>query len=714
MSYRYPTNLYNSLANGYSDSDHEPRIKIEVWYEYHIGTDDDSIIKPPGEEDEHVHSTFFHDRDIIEDSLRFEETIQNGSTLDFMGCISSTFEIKVDSSKIDFNVINDDDIHIDVWIYTNSDIDNEEDYYNMWHVFSGYVDSVKEDNAYESISTIHAYDALHQKLEDLDVTDWYDDIFSETRVPKLIDSEGKMPMGVFRNEFFNKIGIKQATPYIEGGLTNLPFDDIKIKKELDTTKKKSEDEEEYRSTTISAKTVLQSLCQINGVFGSIRPGDMYNKLDRDERAYMYFLMLKSNPSEIVTNTRVVTSDKIETLTFEETEFSNITGVLIFDDTSEEYDEDTGEALVYYPYKEACDSDWAQPFEIRNNFLIYGLGQDIAMNIAKTIYESVVNIKLIPYEMNSRFKGLDLADEILIEVPPTTWKYGAYNNELLKKRVVKTWVMSRSISGLKMIMEDTGAKADDIGSEPQSLNEVITAERFYRRLGDDKIFSEFIQFKDDIELRVTDVEGYVSELILGPDGILARVESLNHDMSAITTEIIMTRNSLSLHAQKIDMVSEELYITAGKYAQIETDLLDIRARQVRFEDSYVEFTSLRDGTTRIHGGCIETGTLTCDKIGFGKIQIGEETYDVDWGWLPPITSFDISYNGTPLRIGWESMKVMTKKTDSDELEEKTINYLVFKDDKQTYSAEGYAVNEVHTNSVLSLEFTKPPQPKNAGE
>lgn len=159
---------------------------------------------------------------IYEESMRLEESLIEGNSIEFVGCISSQFEIQVNGIRENLK-----GQRIEVSIKAD---DTEE-----IPLFHGIVDSaIRQSN--RNYKKITAYDELYTK-GNIDVAQWYNSL---TFPISLKD---------FRDSLFAYIGIEQEE-------RNLPNDSMTINKE-------------YAPTTLQARVVFKSICQINGAFGII-------------------------------------------------------------------------------------------------------------------------------------------------------------------------------------------------------------------------------------------------------------------------------------------------------------------------------------------------------------------------------------------------------------------------------------------------------------
>lgn len=100
---------------------------------------------------------------------------------------------------------------------------------------------------------ITAYDAMYDIIN-ADVKSWYDGLTFP------------MTLKQFRDSFFRHLGIEQKK-------TSLVNDEMTVNKTLTTTQ--AEDSSVTAEATISGKTIIEAICEINGAFGNIGRDDRF-------------------------------------------------------------------------------------------------------------------------------------------------------------------------------------------------------------------------------------------------------------------------------------------------------------------------------------------------------------------------------------------------------------------------------------------------------
>ena len=403
-----------------------------------------------------------------------------------------------------------------------------------------------------------------------------------------------------------------------------------------TIKIPAETIDKVRETQITAATVLQAFCQFNGIFGQVNGNGKFE----------YIKLNTSDPFEILEDYQI-------DIKHSDNEMPKITGVVIFDKTSEEYSNDQihtdygdvkngkkGSALAYYPEDSSLvEGDDAKPFIMDNNFLMNSFVQSDAINVAKNLYDNIHELTMMDSDIEiSSMPWLMCGESIYYYVPSEDTLYPSDDLYPSGYKKILSVVMDHEITGTGLLKSKITCKVENLSSGSiVSLNEVISAEMFSRQIGDSKQFSRITQTKDEIDLLVQKTEREYSEIKQTSDRIELRVVDLDAQTSGIQTEIIMTKNEVAIHAETISLLSRDLKIVSDT-VNIQAQTIDVMADDVNFlTTNGVTFTDLSDPNSRtvINGGHITTGTINCSRIGFGRVTVDGETHEVNWRKLEHI-------------------------------------------------------------------------------
>lgn len=676
----------------------------------------------------------YTDEDLEDDSFSLKKSIQNGSNVDFVGCISSTMEFKVSN---DFKYLKDQDVTATLTV-TDGD--------TKWtmKVFTGIVDEVTRDKSRDLIRSVVANDYMKKLLDDYDVTDWYvwqygddeDDTTTSHTMYELrntfwdyIANTGTVvsPQGTSiskKGEGWNQVQdatlinddaviakTLDVTPidfddYIGGELIGGPFrrypksetseytqydeytitagwdvNDLVARKQVielgavgtlftyyygsalysetnfreyinhsdlngsgiqASIKIPREEQEKLRETQITAATVLQSFCQFNGVFGQFNGDGVfeYIKIDSDSSI------------EIVEEYQLDVG-------YADAKMPTITGVVIFDKTSEEYSDDQihtdygdvkngkkGSALAYYPNdRSKIEGDDAYVFTMDNNFLMNSYTNAQAIAVAENIYNQISSITMrntkieivaMPWLKCGQFiHYYSVTEDTLF---PAEDLYPSSDLYPSGRQKVSSVIMSMSISGTGLFKSTIEADVEGLSSEIVNLNEVISAEIFSRKIGNSRAYSQIEQTAERIEMKVVGETSSIIKML--EDEIELRIDGEN----GLTTRIDLNEENIMLQSQRITSEAARIDLIASEQLDLQTRLLNVEADQVSIKASKVSFSDLSgSGRTVINGANITTGTISCNRIGLDQMVIDDETWDVGWKENYILDSYQTSLN-----------------------------------------------------------------------
>lgn len=211
----------------------------------------------------------FYASNINGESLNVKESVFDSDSLEFVGCISSTFQVEV---------MNIEYLAVGQYIVATMTIDEELVSPNEITLFRGYIAAI-ENTLDIGKKKITAYDELYYKCSDKDISSWYNSLI----FPITIED--------FRDSLFGYLDIYQV-------MTTLPNDSVEIEKIYDPKE-------------LNALTVIRNICQLNGVMGIInRDGEFeYRKMSKSSVTSMpYYKKISFEGYKVNKITQVVVRD----------------------------------------------------------------------------------------------------------------------------------------------------------------------------------------------------------------------------------------------------------------------------------------------------------------------------------------------------------------------------------------------------------------------
>lgn len=280
----------------------------------------------------------FISRNIISESMTLKEMILDGKNVEFVGCNSSEFTIKLKNVWFDAK-----GTRIEVSIKTDDT--------DPIPLFKGTVYSAKRD-VNTDIKEIKAYDKLYE-IGQYDLASWYNTL------------PFPITLKQFRERLFQELnrddeGKKHYD--IECVEATLPNDNITIDKQ-------------YDPKTLKCLSVLKAICQINGCFGII---------NRDEKFEFRFLPHSTGrqPANVFEFAKKVRKEDFSV--------SDFNCVVIRDN-----DQDRGEIAGDYKYYSL-----ANKYIIQANMFTYKLDNATKQIMAQNVFDTIKDIYFTPVETDN--------------------------------------------------------------------------------------------------------------------------------------------------------------------------------------------------------------------------------------------------------------------------------------------------------------------------
>lgn len=401
-------------------------------------------------------------------------------------------------------------------------------------------DTLTSDKKYRNIT---AYDRLYS-ISSINVSKWYNNLFPSKQVPLIryenvtkewtyTGIDGKeiteyydelepityyqteyesITLKAFRDSFFKYIGLTQQS-------TTLVNDSMKVSKSVD-------------DIDLTAKDVLEAICEINGVFGKMSRDDIfiYVELKSFSRGLFPSKTLYPNKSLFPrkpgnVDTRRLEMGEYKTLQVGDTNFEQITKLQIRqseDDIGYIAGDDTGVSYI-----------------IQGNFLTYSSGTDELKTIANNVLSKISKVIFNPV-------NITLQGNPCVETGDTIRIIDTNN------KVYMSYVLQRTLTGIQMLMDSIISEGD------QSLAEVNGIQH------------------DIIKLQGKTNE--LSRLVEGTSSILNDyAKGLKSEISQKTDSLkLSVSKSFSVTNNNIDKVSEGLSSTNQTVNTLSNDLTDTNA------------------------------------------------------------------------------------------------------------------------------------------
>ena len=431
------------------------------------------------------------------------ESLCSDSKLSFGKCESACLKIKIANTV---NSLKGQTLHV------TETLNNKDDVPFKIGTYIVDEDTLTSDKKYRNIT---AYDRLYS-VSSMNVSDWYNNLFPSKQVPLIryenvtkewtyTGIDGKevteyyeelepityyqteyesITLKAFRDSFFKHIGLTQQS-------TTLINDNMKVSKSVD-------------NIDLTAKDVLEAICEINGVFGKMSREDVfiYVELKFPSRGLFPSKTLYPNKSLFPTkpgnvDTRKLQRGEYKTLQVGDTNFEQITKLQIRqseDDIGYIAGDDTGVSYI-----------------IQGNFLTYSSGTDELKTIANNVLSKISKVIFNPI-------NITLQGNPCVETGDTIRIVDTNN------KVYMSYVLQRTLTGIQMLMDSIISEGD------QSLAEV-----------------------NGIQHDIIKLQGKTNELSRLVEGTSS---TLNDYAKGLKSEIAQKTDSLKLSVAKSFAVTDE--------------------------------------------------------------------------------------------------------------------------------------------------------------
>lgn len=410
-------------------------------------------------------------------------------------------------------------------------------------------DTLTSDKKYRNIT---AYDRLYS-ISSINVSEWYNNLFPSKQVPLIryenvtkewtyTGIDGKeiteyyeelepityyqtqyesITLKAFRDSFFKHIGLTQE-------LTTLVNDNMKISKSVD-------------DIDLTAKDVLEAICEINGVFGKMSREDVfiYVELKKFSRGLFPSKTLYPNKSLFPrkpgnNDTRRLEVGEYKTLQVGDTNFEQITKLQIRqseDDIGYIAGDDTGVTYI-----------------IQGNFLTYSSGTDELKTIANNVLSKISKVIFNPV-------NITLQGNPCVETGDTIRIIDTNN------KVYMSYVLQRTLTGIQMLMDSIISEGD------QSLAEVNGIQHDIIKLQGKT--NELSRLVEGTSSTLNDyAKGLKSEISQKTDSLKL---SVSKSFSVTNNNIDKVSKGLSSTNQTVNILSNDLTNTNKTVKKVQADL-----------------------------------------------------------------------------------------------------------------------------------------------
>lgn len=480
------------------------------------------------------------------------ESLCSDSKLSFGKCESSCLKIKIANTvnslkgqtlQVTETLANKDDVPFKIGTYIVDE------------------DTLTSDKKYRNIT---AYDRLYS-ISSMNVSDWYSKLFPSKQVPLIryenvtkewtyTGIDGKeiteyyeelepityyqteyesITLKAFRDSFFKYIGLTQQS-------TTLVNDDMKVSKSVD-------------DIDLTAKDVLEAICEINGVFGKMSRDDVFTYVELkpfsrglfpSKTLYPNKSLFPRKPGNV--DTRRLEMGEYKTLQVGDTNFEQITKLQIRqseDDIGYIAGDDTGVTYI-----------------IQGNFLTYSSGTEELKTIANNVLSKISKVIFNPV-------NITLQGNPCVETGDTIRIIDTNNN------VYKSYVLQRTLTGIQMIMDSIISEGDQSLAEVNGIHHDIlklqgkTNELSRLIEGTSSILNDYAKgLKSEIAQKTDSIKLDVSKSFAATDDTIKKVQADlelkidKDDNGQIISMINASADVINLTGNRLTLGSDNCTIT----------------------------------------------------------------------------------------------------------------------------------------------------------
>lgn len=343
------------------------------------------------------------------ESMDLKESILESDSIEFVGCIASSFSICISDV---FDTLKGCQIEVGMIADGTEEIP----------LFHGVIDSSKMQTN-KRFRKITAYDQLYTKGQK-NVASWYNSL------------EFPLTMKSIRDSLFSFLGIKQVESV-------LPNDDIVISKK-------------YNPKAMLSLDVIKSLCQINGVFGMINRDDKFDYITLpdifpDEGT---FPSVELFPPFYPGKLRGEYSENETVLPYyQSVDYENWVVKPVDKLTIRQSESDVGVTV----------GDGDNCYIIQGNMFTYGLDEETLLQMANNIFPNVQKVSYHPF--TSSTPGLPWIEcgKDAISCKTINYEKTDANGDFVYENKV-FYVFSRELKGIQALIDNYSAEGEEYQSE----------------------------------------------------------------------------------------------------------------------------------------------------------------------------------------------------------------------------------------------------------
>lgn len=340
-----------------------------------------------------------HNSDLVAQSLSLTESIETSNNLSFTGCVAAVLKFRCADIVTD---IEGEYIEVDIKALLDGTT-TPPTYSEVIPLFRGYIDKSGNHSHEQNTMDITAYDALYSKINNVDVTSWYNSLPASMTIKSMRDS------------FFTYVEVEQETDY-------LPNDNIAVTKTL-------------QDKTILGATIIKAICQVNGRFGRISRNGRFQYVHLNVGTEALYPREDLYPADDLYPSTENAVDNVSKAHYSSIEFENYR-VAAIDKVQLVNKEGSIVKTVGTGFN---------PFTLNNNFLIWGLNASQLTSVADNLFNTIEGLWYIPATIDC--VGLPYVE------------CGDFVMMIAKRSIIRSYVLNRTLTGIQALKDNFEAVGD---------------------------------------------------------------------------------------------------------------------------------------------------------------------------------------------------------------------------------------------------------------
>ena len=532
-------------------------------------------------------------KEIHWEQFELKESLCSQSELTFGACEASQIKFKISNVYLSM---------VGKWLTVSETLGGHTDAPFIFGRYKVVSDVPTDDRRYRNVTAYDAmYDILHR-----DAAAWY----NRLKFP--------MTLKVFRDSFFSYMGVTQeATTLVNDGMT--------VEKTIDPQE-------------LSGKTVIESICEINGCFGHITRDGKFRYVILKEMIEGLYPADDLYPSDDLypadpMNATDIARNNYSSCKYEDYLCQHISKLQI-----RQKENDIG----------AITGSGNNCYVIEDNFLVYGKSAADLQTIAENIYSVISVVWYRPASVEATGNPcFEVGDGILLYTAQET---------------IYTYILQRTLKGIQKPWDSYSANGEEYRSE--KLNGLQKS--IIQLKGKTNVLTRTVE---ETRLEMKDIEkGLSTDISITAQGLSAEITRATTEEGNLSAQLQAQAGEIALKVSRDNIIGEiNLTPDTAKILAVRIDLVGLVTAQ-EFVTTYATIETLNATSANLQNliaGKASVGDLNAVSLTVsGKLDAAEFNAD-------NISAMNITVKSANVTGGFAASKITSGKISADRLDAATI-------------------------------------------